>query len=455
MMYKKAKVTFSQIGGSAIQFDLAASEKDPRFLVFKNAILARAEVNANHDEIFPEGIAELAGTIAGCPINDEHSDQFVGAFTAGRPQDNALSVDGFIWAVRWPDLADAVKDGRKGLSIEASAEKIVCSKCGQEYDKETGKSCPHIMSRRSKQIHGATRQLHGLTAMGGATTYTPAGTGAQFSNQIYMVASKEGTDNLICGYCEEDVSPGEDGICPQCGWDIVGEISKREDVNPKEGEKEYGDVKFADEKNKKYPIDTAAHVRAAFSYLSMPKNAAKYSDSEVATIKRKIIAAWKKLIDKEGPPSAKVESSMDEKEKAEAKEAEVKDEEKKEAEEEKKEEKEEPEAKASVDFQAEIDKLTAALAEAKANYEKVTKELEDERTARAEVEARYTARVLASLLEGDELTKAVEKAKGMSLDQIDLLASVSGKQKPTKAGLNFLDLSGGAESQPTKIKLTL
>jgi hypothetical protein len=142
----------------------------------------------------------------------------------------------------------------------------------------------------------------------------------------------------------------------------------------------------------------------------------------------------------------------------EEKEAEVKDEEKKEAEEEKK----EGEVKESIDFKAEIDKLTAALGvkdtelnEAKAKLEAAQKALEDERAARVAVEARYTARVLASLLEGDELKTAVEKAKGMTLDQIDLLASVGGKQKPTKAGLNFLDLSGEAKGQPTKIKLTL
>jgi hypothetical protein len=80
-------------------------------------------------------------------------------------------------------------------------------------------------------------------------------------------------------------------------------ISKREDVSPKEGVKEYGDVKFADNKNKKYPINNASHVRAAWNYINKDKNAAKYSASEVQTIKRNIIAAWKRLIDPKGPPS--------------------------------------------------------------------------------------------------------------------------------------------------------
>ncbi len=81
-------------------------------------------------------------------------------------------------------------------------------------------------------------------------------------------------------------------------------ISKRDDVNPKEGEAQYGDVTFADEKNKKYPLDSERHIRAAWSYIGQEKNAGKYSGDEVATIKRKIVAAWKKTIDKAGPPSA-------------------------------------------------------------------------------------------------------------------------------------------------------
>ncbi len=81
-------------------------------------------------------------------------------------------------------------------------------------------------------------------------------------------------------------------------------ITEREDVNPKAGVAEYGKVDFADAKNHKYPIDTADHVRAAWNYIAKDANAAKYAADEVAQIKAKIVGAWKKLIDKAGPPSA-------------------------------------------------------------------------------------------------------------------------------------------------------
>jgi hypothetical protein len=70
-------------------------------------------------------------------------------------------------------------------------------------------------------------------------------------------------------------------------------IDRREDVKPKEGLREYGDVKFADETNKKYPIDTPEHIRAAWSYINHRDNAAKYDKDEVQAIKGRIKRAAK------------------------------------------------------------------------------------------------------------------------------------------------------------------
>ena len=49
---------------------------------------------------------------------------------------------------------------------------------------------------------------------------------------------------------------------------MATEIERREDVNPKEGVREYGDVEFADPTNKKYPIDSPGHLRTAWSYTN-------------------------------------------------------------------------------------------------------------------------------------------------------------------------------------------
>lgn len=84
----------------------------------------------------------------------------------------------------------------------------------------------------------------------------------------------------------------------------LAKVARRKDTNAKEGEDKYGNVTFADATNKKYPIDTAKHIRAAWNYINKAKNSAKYDAKDAAAIKSKIVAAWKEKIDPAGPPSA-------------------------------------------------------------------------------------------------------------------------------------------------------
>ena len=72
-------------------------------------------------------------------------------------------------------------------------------------------------------------------------------------------------------------------------------ISRRDDTDPDEGKKEYGDVPFADPTNNTYPIDIEEHVRAAWSYINKQANAAKYDADEADAIKGLIRRAAKKF----------------------------------------------------------------------------------------------------------------------------------------------------------------
>lgn len=80
-------------------------------------------------------------------------------------------------------------------------------------------------------------------------------------------------------------------------------IPERKDVNPESGVHEYGKVPFADPVNKKYPIDTEEHIRAAWNYIHKAQNASQYDAEAVSAIKDRIAAAWRKVIDKAGPPA--------------------------------------------------------------------------------------------------------------------------------------------------------
>lgn len=67
-----------------------------------------------------------------------------------------------------------------------------------------------------------------------------------------------------------------------------------------EDKKPYGDVSYADpgyqpDGKKRYPIDTAEHVRAAWSYINQAGNAARYSAKQREAVKARIRAAAKRL----------------------------------------------------------------------------------------------------------------------------------------------------------------
>jgi Escherichia/Staphylococcus phage prohead protease len=79
--------------------------------------------------------------------------------------------------------------------------------------------------------------------------------------------------------------------------------------------KPYGDVEYADpgyqaDGKRRYPVDTEGHIRAAWNYINHPDNQKPYTSEQLAKVRSRIIAAWKKRIDPAGPPSASKEHVM-------------------------------------------------------------------------------------------------------------------------------------------------
>ena len=83
---------------------------------------------------------------------------------------------------------------------------------------------------------------------------------------------------------------------------IIINMEKRNDINADTGLKKYGNVEFADNINKKYPLDTEEHIRAAWNYFHIQRDYDKYSDADRKVITNKIIKAWKEKISTQGPP---------------------------------------------------------------------------------------------------------------------------------------------------------
>jgi uncharacterized protein DUF6582 len=81
----------------------------------------------------------------------------------------------------------------------------------------------------------------------------------------------------------------DNGACVTCA--AVGEAAKDPD-------KPYGDVTYADpgyqkDGTKRYPLDSAAHARAAWSYINQAKNTAFYTAAQLKRVKGRIVRALK------------------------------------------------------------------------------------------------------------------------------------------------------------------
>jgi hypothetical protein len=77
------------------------------------------------------------------------------------------------------------------------------------------------------------------------------------------------------------------------GGTVPRKIHRRTDSDPREGVRKYGKVQFADPTNRKYPIDSPGHIKAAWAYIHQPENAGKYTAGEVRTIKIRVQRAAK------------------------------------------------------------------------------------------------------------------------------------------------------------------
>lgn len=101
-------------------------------------------------------------------------------------------------------------------------------------------------------------------------------------SEIYAIMAREYGDNNIRAPWDRSGQPG-----------VQLTMDQYASVDQPYGDVEYADPGYRDNK-KRYPIDTAAHVRAAWSYINQSQNAGMYDAGQLKAIKDKIRAAAKK-----------------------------------------------------------------------------------------------------------------------------------------------------------------
>jgi len=246
---------------------------------FRDAVLVRAEVNKNNDEVDQQGIREIASTLALKPIDRRHNAQeIVGIFIDGQPieNDSAVSTSGLVWAGRWAEVAQDLVADRAMLSVEARAKNAICAECGGVFAAED-EYCDHITRGKGG---AAIRRLRGMVADGGAIVPNPAGTDTHIPSQgLLMIAHVgEDMDETIDLWTAEDEAAYFDGILYEGKQLKYKERQKLPDsafalIQKKDGER-----------RRRFPIHDCSHARNALARLP---NAKGLSSSERATVKRK------------------------------------------------------------------------------------------------------------------------------------------------------------------------
>lgn len=77
---------------------------------------------------------------------------------------------------------------------------------------------------------------------------------------------------------------------------------------PKEADVEYADPGYRSDGKKRYALDTAEHIRAA--WVSVAKKKDHYTDEQIRRVKARVTAAWKDKIDPSGPPEDEIAMTL-------------------------------------------------------------------------------------------------------------------------------------------------
>jgi hypothetical protein len=149
----------------------------------------------------------------------------------------------------------------------------------------------------AKHAPGGEQGSDAQVTLASAAVASVAGPGPSTAVLEAMAAARQALDAGAALLKGETRDAANDGAMAETAKD-GGDDDMAETA--KDGDQPYGDVEYADpgyqsDGKKRYPLDSEKHVRAAWSYINMPKNAKVYSAEQLAHIKGKIKAAGKKF----------------------------------------------------------------------------------------------------------------------------------------------------------------
>jgi len=183
-------------------------------------------------------------------------------------------------------------EGELALEVEKARETYALLKRGYLSGLSVGYSIPDRNAVKYDDRNGR-RTIKKATLRECSIVAMPANVNAR----VLSVKSEVAGLLQTCGLDDEDIE-----ILMNEGVDAL--IEARKDAAKPYGDVSYADPGYQDDGVKRYPIHTEKNIRAAWSYINMPRNQNAYSADQVKKIKARIVAAWKDKIDPKGPPGA-------------------------------------------------------------------------------------------------------------------------------------------------------
>jgi len=248
-----------------------------------SGVASTSDIDSHCDIIEAGAFDPIAKRANGEPdvamFRDHDRSQVVGGWRSVKQQGQQLIVEGelVLEVEKARETYALLKRGYlSGLSVGFN----IPDRTGIKYDDKNGR----------RIIKKATLKECSIVSM-------PANINARVLNVKSELAS--------CGLSDEEVD-----VLMNEGLDALIEQRKAESAGG------YGDVPHADpgyqeDKKKRYPIDTEAHIRAAWNRIHQGKNRGFYSADQLSKIEGRIISAWKNKIDSAGPPAAEKEDDED------------------------------------------------------------------------------------------------------------------------------------------------
>ena len=237
----------------------------------------------------------LIGRLTGVSLDEDGNARFTAAI-ADTPHGRTIAS--------LLDTSDGQPAFLRGVSIRGywkGTVRKVKGPDGRDAEQGSGLSLEGLDYTRTPGVPGAQVDTFAWSGRPGYESQTTERVAITESVQEASVTITEetapGQQGLPVGLAEMLALPPhvlENGVCATCA-----QIAEGGDA-PGDGGKPFGSVVYADpgyqaDKQKRYPVDTAKHVKAALAYLAQKSNAAKYTSTQLKRVKSRIMAAAKKF----------------------------------------------------------------------------------------------------------------------------------------------------------------